>query len=138
MTEVALALVTAFFSIMVLSLVFVGAGMIEQADADVPDRARIDLVQGTRSTATRTPPSGSARKVSSKDIIIFDNGQYMDGDLRPVAPDQLSGRDDIVLALRPGATLSEALAAMAGLSNTSATVTTLDEPWLKALIRATQ
>ena len=110
MAEIALALAMGFFSVMVLTMVSMGAGEGQVAPTATPDRL------------TLTTPGGSG-----------EGGRFFDAELRPVDPARLAPRPGQVLAVEPGLAMEEALALRKRISVPDLTVTTLDGRWLDRL-----
>ena len=129
MTEIALALAMGFFSLMVLTLISMGAGQSTQSTPDVMALAP------TAKPAT----SSSANAAPGTDfIIIFDGKRFLETKLRPVDPQtviqSMTGpARRVVLALDPSLPLKEAMAARARVNAPNLVVSSLDKRWLKAL-----
>ena len=129
MTEIALALAMGFFSLMVLTLISMGAG---QTATGVP---------AVLSLAPATPPNQPAATEASPGsdlIIIFDGKRFLDTALRPVDPQRVvqsmtGPARRIVLALDPSLPLKDAMAARARVNAPDLVVSGLDDRWLKAL-----
>ena len=122
MTEIALALAMAFFSIMVLTMVSMSA---------TPEKISKDQNQPTINLAnsdtnkTQKPPAPTKRK-----LVIFWNGQFMDQQLSPLELGSLKSSKKIVLAMPPNLPMADALAARAQLEGVDILVSVLDERWL--------
>ncbi len=152
MTEIALALAMAFFSLMVLTLVSMGAGgtdgagsvaraasatgpvtarLVASKEADVPARAR---------AARPGKPSETARPDDL--LVIHWAGRFLDRELRPfdlsrLSPNKRKQGQRAVLALDPALPLAEALAARAQLPAANLVVAPLNAKWRRALERLT-
>lgn len=129
MTEIALALAMGFFSLMVLTLISMGAGQSTQSAPDV-------LVLAPSANPSRTSATNTAN--SDDLIIIFDGKRFLDTKLRPVDPQtviqSMTGpARRVVLALDPSLPLKEAMAARARVNAPNLVVSSLDERWIKAL-----
>jgi hypothetical protein len=129
MTEIALALAMGFFSLMVLTLISMGAGQNTQSTPDVMALA-----------PTAKPATSSAADTASGNdfIIIFDGKRFLDTELRPIDPQtvvqSMTGpARRVVLALDPSLPLKEAMAARARVNAPNLVVSSLDKRWLKAL-----
>jgi hypothetical protein len=132
MTEIALALAMAFFSLMVLTLISMGV-------AARPGQA---MKMISLAPSTVSGPEGqklpSANKPPNDLIIIFDGTRFLDTDLRPVNPETVSRSNTgparrVVLAFKPAIPLNEAMAARMRLGISDLVVSTLDDRWLKAI-----
>lgn len=129
MTEIALALAMGFFSLMVLTLISMGAG---QGNKTAPDVVAL---------APMADPaqSSSAETATSNDlIIIFDGKRFLDTKMRPVDPQtviqSMAGpARRVVLALDPSLPLKEAMAARARVNAPNLVVSSLDKRWIAAL-----
>ncbi len=125
MTEVALALAMGFFSIMVLTIVSMGAGS-QSNSASV-------------AAAVLTPPSEpdgarGAVTVKSEDVVIvYHKGRYFDSKLAPLDPATVAAAGRLILAIDPALPLGEAMAARARVTNEGLVVSTLGPDWLRAL-----
>ncbi len=129
MAECALALAMAFFSIMVLTMVSMGAGL-ESGAADAPPTAERTSIRP--STPSDAPPAES-KAASQGVIVIHYRGRFYDARLAPLAPGAIPEQGAAVLALDPALSRAEAIAARRRIANPELTVTTLDERWLTAL-----
>lgn len=125
MTEIALALAMAFFSLMVLTMISMGAGGAKTAPA-----ATAELAPARSGAATATQPPGPEDVV-----VVYYGGRFLDTNLRPVDPSALGTTKRVVLALDPALPLDKALHVRASLSLPNLIVSTLDERWLAALRR---
>ena len=123
MTEIALALAMAFFSIMVLTMVSMGAGAEKKLSLQ-------PLALQPTAQETQTAPTSS---VSPDALIIYRGGQFFDARLHSVDPNSLPKDAPLVLAFDAAVPLSEAVAVRGRLNHPNLTVTTLDERWLAAL-----
>ena len=129
MTEIALALAMGFFSLMVLTLISMGAG---QSGKSAPQ------VLALAPATDRSRPA-TAEAVPGNDLIfIFDGERFLDTELRPVDPQtviqSMTGPvRRVVLALDPSLPLKEAMAARARVNAPNLVVSSLDARWIKAL-----
>ena len=132
MTEIALALAMGFFSLMVLTLISMGAGQSARTAPDV-------MALAPPATPAETAPAETA---PGKDlIIIFDGKRFLDTRLRPVDPQTVVQSTTgparrVVLALDPSLPLKEAMAARARVNAPNLVVSSLDARWQKALAAA--
>jgi len=131
MTEIALALAMAFFAIMVLAMVSMGA----------PAATKAETAAGTPVKLTLAPPSpyDAARHdtpAGKDEIIVFWQGRFYDQDLKPahIQTRRFAGR--VILALSPDLSMAQALQARAKLQAKDIVVSTLDQRWLKTIGQA--
>lgn len=129
MTEIALALAMGFFSLMVLTLISMGAGQGSQSAPNV--MALAPPANPAQSSAANTATGNDL-------IIIFDGQRFLDTKLRPIDPQtviqSMTGpARRVVLALDPSLPLKEAMAARARVNAPNLVVSGLDERWLTAL-----
>jgi len=123
MTEIALALAMAFFSIMVLT-------MISMQTSIQPKQPLLGVVlttaAGENSHAVITPDSEDR-------ILIYYQGQFFDRELKPTepTPPKVGGR--VILALSPETSVKEALNVRTQVKTPNLIVSTLGERWLKSL-----
>ena len=129
MTEIALALAMAFFAIMVLTMVSMGAG--GSAKSTPAGSAPTRVVP---STAEVNPDDKDpASSITPEQIVIFANGRFYDGQLKPTTPSAVGQMDRPVLAVSSDLTLDQVLAAKRLLPVHDITVTTLNPNWKSAL-----
>jgi hypothetical protein len=126
MAEIALALAMGFFSVMVLTMVSMGAGEAEILPAASPDRVALAASDG----GTK---GGAAAPVAAGSVLIFYRGRFFDAALKPIDPSRFDAGSGQVLAVEPGLPLEEALAARRRIAGRDLTVTTLDARWLERL-----
>jgi hypothetical protein len=125
MAEIALALAMGFFSVMVLTMVSMGAGEAESTAAS-PDRITLAASGGG-------PTGGAAKAVAPESVLIFYRGRFFDAALKPIDPSRPDAVNGQVLAVEPGLPLEETLAARQRVASRDLTVTTLDARWLERL-----
>ena len=129
MTEIALALAMAFFAIMVLTMVSMGAGgpvKVTQVGSEVT------RLVPSKSTAAKDSTT-TAKKIAAERIIIFAHNQFYDDQLRPITPAAVAQIDRPVLAVPSDLTLGQVLAAKLRLPVPDITITTLDHRWSSTL-----
>ncbi|MBT3702288.1 MAG: hypothetical protein HOE62_04475 [Alphaproteobacteria bacterium] len=130
MTEIALALAMAFFSVMVLAMVSMGAG--GAGSSDVVEAVKSATADTLRVSPSK--PSNSTQPAADKSrIIVFYQGRYLSDQLKPIALSSINQDEKIILAIDPALSLSGALDARAALTTQNITVTTLDQRWMRAL-----
>ena len=122
MTEIALALAMAFFSIMVLTMVSMSA---------TPEKISKNQNQPTINLANSAPNNTQKPTAPTKrKLVIFWNGQFMDQQLSPLELGSLKSSKKIVLAMPPNLPMADALSARAQLKGVDILVSVLDERWL--------
>lgn len=126
MTEIALALAMGFFSIMVLTMVSMGAGSGKEA-ATVAARLAAPRA-GAEAAAVVTQ---TAQDV----IVIYHGGRLLSQDLTPIAAADIPTDRRVILAVDPAIPMNEAIRIRASLAATDLVVSTLDERWLQRLER---
>lgn len=135
MAEIALALAMGFFSIMVLTLVSMGGGMISQtATASFKD----DPIAVAKTTPETEPQSkgASQAQVEPQDLVIFHDGRFLNHVLQPVDPAMLNERDKVVLAVSPDLSMARTIQARQQVQHRDITVVVLNDKWLNALQEA--
>lgn len=138
MTEIALALAMAFFSLMILTMVSMGAGQAvsEKKIEDIQDKM-VGLMLAPPPDDTPTEVTERVRREDR--LIVFYEGQYLDQNLKVVDPKILiqgigtPGAGRLILALSPDASITDAMAARTGIPVGDLTLTTLDQSWLDRL-----
>ena len=146
MAEIALALAMGFFSIMVLAMVSMGAGVgvpplqvLIPLPADGISVAPTVSANAAKNAADLSDALTVRQSVSADLLLIFHKGQYIDAGLQVVDPSHFArGKDRIVLAVDPGLSLSQAAAARRKISGVPVTVTPLDKQWMHTLKEMTQ
>ena len=124
MTEIALALAMAFFSIMVLTMISMGTGL--QPKRPAVGAVLAPAVAAANSPAVITP--GPEDK-----ILIYYKGRFFDRELKPAEPKAPQAGGRVILALSPEISVKEALDARARVETPNLIVSVLDERWLKTL-----
>ncbi len=137
MTEIALALAMGFFSIMVLTMIFMGAGK-QRADSVQSPRSPALLTIAPSTPSTGAHAANRAPEKTDDFFVIFYRGRYLDAALRPVDARTVAGRlkspdQRVVLAMDPGLSVREAMEARNGFDLPNLTVAGLDKGWLRAL-----
>lgn len=131
MTEIALALAMAFFSLMVLTLVSMGAG-----DAQTETAQNVESLAAQLMPRPEQAPEAAIVTVTSDDtFLIFHQGQFLDSDLNPTSVNGRTFEGRVVLAIDPALPLKDALAARAELNAENLVVSTLDDRWLQTLAK---
>ncbi|MBE0529644.1 MAG: hypothetical protein IH626_02385 [Rhodospirillales bacterium] len=124
MTEIALALAMAFFSIMVLTMISMGVGSADQKP----------IAAAVVAPATTTAAPTSQIVPGDEDmIIVFYRGRFIDANLRPLDPAAIHAQRRVILALDPALPMNEALAARGRLNVENLVVSVLDDRWLNRL-----
>ncbi len=123
MTEIALALAMAFFSIMVLTMISMGV-----AEDKTPAAAGVLLA----------PPAADAKAAALKPrtgdvIVVYYNGRFYNQNLKPLDPSSIKTSGRVLLALSPALPMSEAVSVRAQINISNLIVSTLDSRWLKTL-----
>lgn len=124
MTEIALALAMAFFSIMVLTMISMGVG-----DGKTDATAGAMLAPPKSETAPAATVSPQAEDL----ILVYYQGRYLDTSLNPVDPAGVRAAGRVILALEPTLPTREAVAARARIDVRDLVVTVLDDRWLTTL-----
>ena len=123
MTEGALALALAFFSIMVLTMISMGTGV-------QPKRPTVGVVLAPSATAH----SSAVITPGPEDLILIHyQGRFFDRELKPIEPAAPKGGGRVILALSPEISMREALAIRAQVDTPNLIVSTLDELWIEKL-----
>jgi len=129
MAECALALAMAFFAIMVLTMVSMGASVGSGRTGTPPAGERISIRPSTPSDDRRAEPGRGDQGT----IVIHYRGQFYDRELAPLDPGALRSDGPAILALEPSLSMAEAIEVRQRIANPDLTVTTLDARWLEAL-----
>jgi hypothetical protein len=131
MTEIALALAMSFFSLMVLTMVSMGAGGggAQQKSNDIRGATFAAPIQH----ASKSESAGAAQAGPDDLLLIHHNGRLLDRELRPVDPSQLPADRRVILALNPSLSLAEAMSVRASIAHRDLIVTHLDARWMQRL-----
>lgn len=117
LTEVALALSMAFFSLMVLMLF-----------------AITNAPQSAAAQSAQIKSAASAEKTDAKPAyLIFYKGAYYDEKLQPASPDSPATDQPLLLAVMPELNVGAMMQAMRTLSHPEPEVVTLTQDWIDAL-----
>jgi len=131
MTEIALALAMAFFAIMVLTMVSMGAPAAGDAGAEAPTPVKLVLAPPAAAPDSTTAPS----KVKPT-IVVFWNGQFYDQDLKVTDVTGRTFDGQVILALSPDLPMAAALDARTKVRAPNIVVSTLDARWLDTIRQA--
>jgi hypothetical protein len=134
MAEIALALAMGFFSIMVLTMVSMGSGLVVQEAKPLQEDA-ISIAK-TQDKSDQSQAKGKSENVAPEDLIIFHKGVFYDNKLTPVSIASISARPKVILAVAPDLSMSQTLEARHQISNTNITVVVLNESWVNAIKEA--
>ena len=126
MTEIALALAMGFFSLMVLTMISMGAGK-----SDNPAVAAAMLAPAKPASAEAATTAPSAEDM----IVVYHDGRFFDRNLKPIDPSSIATTGRVLLALDPALPLAEAMTARTRINVENLVVSTLDDRWLTTLRR---
>jgi hypothetical protein len=124
MTEIALALAMAFFSIMVLTMISMGVGAGQTAETTAA------MLAPSRPEAA---PAAKVEAGAEDLIVLYHAGRFRDRDLVPLDPSTITASGRVILALEPDLPMAEAITARSRIDVADLVVTVLDERWLQAL-----
>ncbi|MFQ5974321.1 MAG: hypothetical protein ACE5Q3_18510, partial [Alphaproteobacteria bacterium] len=124
MTEIALALSMGFFSILVLTMVSMGAGMESGASSAT------ELLTPAPSTSAG---DRSERLGATDTIVIYHRGRYYGDGLVPLDPASVGTAGRVVLAFDPTVDMAEVMAASRAFAAEDLVIATLNERWQRAL-----
>ena len=133
MTEIALALAMGFFSIMVLTMVSMGAGQVASTSKDIPIDIKIKVAKIEMADVEADTAKTSTAPTAPIDVIVYYNGTFFDADLNAIDPSAFAPTGNAVLALDPSLSMSDAMAVRARVGVPNLTVTTLTENWITRL-----
>jgi hypothetical protein len=133
MTEIALALAMSFFSIMVLTMVSMGAGAPTEA-AKAQDGTAKQRIATLTVAAPVSDQSAETVRLNDKDrLAVFYAGHFLDAEMRPIAVSEFSGAERVILAVSPELSFHATQAARAAVPAERVIVTTLSQDWLERL-----
>ena len=123
MTEIALALAMAFFSIMVLTMISMGV-----AENNNP------AVAGAMLTTAADDAKATTVKPQTDDVIVvYHDGRFYSRDLKPLDPSSINTPNRVLLALNPALPMAEAISVRTQINVSNLIVSTLDSRWLKKM-----
>ncbi|RED53536.1 hypothetical protein [Aestuariispira insulae] len=131
MTEIALALAMGFFSIMVLTMVSMGAGSGQEKAA----AQAVMSVELAPAKPDASENSGKAEPAAEDIIVIYHEGSFFDADLKDLDPMDLPPDGRVILAMPPSLPMVEALEIRSRFNRDNLIVSTLDARWMEALGR---
>lgn len=131
LTEIALALAMAFFSILTLTLVSMGAGQEQRAMSDETVMAGARIA----SASSEKKEAGTITVGSESTLILFHSGVWRDRDLAPVDPAGISGQRPVFLAVDGTLPFDAIVAARRAVPAADVTVVPLDDRWKTAIER---
>jgi hypothetical protein len=130
MTEIALALAMAFFSIMVLAMVSMSAS----TSKDMSKTIMTSHITAKLAPAKPETPLPAQLKAQSTDtLLIYSGGQFYDRDLQAVDLKKTSFSGRVILAIDPALAMGDALSARAQVKTDDLTITILDQRWTRSL-----
>jgi hypothetical protein len=128
MVEVALGLAMAFFTLMVLAMVSMGAGG-EGASTVLEEVAQLAAATPVPVEEQPSSPAGA-----DDELIILFRGALYERDLQPLDTRALAAvSGSFVLAVEPSVPVSELQDLQAQVSNATVTIAVLDSAWLDYL-----
>lgn len=136
MTEIALALAMAFFAIMVLAMISMGA-QVAAVQQPKSEEASTKVVAASLRENSPNDKEAAKTEIQAKDIIVIHwQGRFYDAaakDLDPATLSQTQSR--VILALAPGLPLEQALAIRGQINSQNLIVSTLSPDWVQRLRR---
>ena len=135
LAEIALALAMAFFSIMVLALVSMGAAGSSKKDVTLPGETVSAGMDIRRSSTVSETASTSAKSVEIRrdEMVIYYQDKFYDSALNEVPRASLKSLPINYLAVDPATSTADAIVIRNKFSSQSLVVTTLNDAWLKIL-----
>ena len=132
LAEIALALAMAFFSIMILSMVSMGAVSSAEDHSKIGHSQSLKF-QGSSETSRTKNVDGNSNTISTDSMVIFYDGIFYDGHLNHLEKSELLHRNTKILAVSPDLPSSEAIALRKLFSAKDLTLTVLNSEWLNII-----
>ena len=129
MTEVALALAMAFFSLMVLTMVSMGTPQANPSQKTESATTQPKMKVAMASDAKQKPEKGPAKTT----LIVFWKGAFLDRNLQELDLTTQNYKGRVILALPPDLPMAEALDARAKIKAGNLMVSALNDRWLDRL-----
>ena len=128
MTEVALALAMAFFTVLVLALVSMGVPAVHTSEATC------DTEPPTQVATVAVNASSNARDLAAEEILfLYYQGGFYSQDFEPASISNIINNQEVIVAAPPDASLATLLDIQARISGPNLSITTLNQPWMNAL-----
>ena len=136
LTEIALALVMVFFTLLVLAMLTAGASL---------PTAPMETVKTAETVDITTEQKGTTRDISDKSLLIYYEGSFYSDTLEPLSPQNTMKPGPLILAVAPDLPLTEVLDLQRTMSGSSGelnahsnsganlSITTLNPQWIEAL-----
>jgi len=137
MSEIALALSMAFFSIMVLTIVSMGSGTKELESLMKENSPQLTKPDDIRLNAKNAKNGEHSKSKIAKrsSILIYHQGVFRDGDLKVTDPDRFiaNSKGPVFLAVDPSLVLGEVIEIHQKFGDNEVTITALNEEWLRSI-----
>ena len=132
LAEIALALAMAFFSIMVLTMVSMGAVQSAQSHGTLTNPNSVHFKKSQPKSHSKQTKAHQKR-MTAKDMVIFYKGKFFDSRLEILEKVELKNRQIKILAVDPSLPSSEAIELRSLFVAEDLTLTVLSPDWLKSL-----
>lgn len=133
MTEVALALAMAFFSILTLNLMSIGSGQFSEMARPELNAKSVEVALADN--GGEAPRPNDVSPAQEMPLVIYFRGDWFDRNLKQIDPSEVKPADRIFMAVEDTLRFSEAVAARERLSHLPITLVALNQEWIKALRR---
>lgn len=132
LVEIALALSMAFFSLMVLTMVSMSAGVAQKTPGVVVKMAGLSIKQAAASSL-KNSNGPAAHIIKPEKLAVYYNDRFYDADLNPLSVSQTNAQKFKFLAVAPDLSMQQAISVRNRFGGTGLIVTTLNDAWLKTL-----
>ena len=132
LVEISLALSMAFFSLMVLTMVSMGATQVQKKTIVTFSTKGLSIKNADPTLAENSSVS-NAQAVKPGKLAIYFRNQLYDAGLNPLAEHQLQSQKFKFLAVAPDLSMRQAISVRDRFGGDGLIVTTLDNAWLKSL-----
>ncbi|PAJ75175.1 hypothetical protein CJF42_06705 [Pseudoalteromonas sp. NBT06-2] len=124
LTEVALALSMAFFSLLILTLISMGVPAKSKLNQQLDKEKTIDVIQDNKAKSD---------KAGSLKYVIYYHGDFYDAALKRIKPNKFNSQERLILAIESTLSISEVIAIKTQINNSNLSITTLNNEWLSRL-----
>ena len=126
MTEVALALAMAFFSLMVLTMVSMGT-------PQQPSQSANKLSENAPKIKLGLASASATKSTDKPTLVVFWKGRFLDQNLQSLDLNAQKFEGRVILALPPDLPMGQALDARAKIKAGNLVVSALNDKWLERL-----
>lgn len=134
MTELALGLSMAFFSIMILALLSMHQPTMSNPQPDPANGINKLLVNHVVDVAAAAPGSGSTQSLDDQtQVVFYFNGKLFDQSLQQLRGNRLDKNHQLIIAVEPNVSFLQVVKLKNRINHPQLSITTINEQWLQQL-----